>query len=700
MKKLTISVFAVFFLFAGLYAQKANRNTAVRCLKLAESSLIGQDWSAAYEQAELGLSYDDSISDLYYVKAASLAHSENSKTELIEIMNQAFEKNDWVDYSKNGARILLADLLCDTGSYEESLKILDDAPFIYSADSEFIRIKNYYRIATPASLEKARDKIETSRRVYSSDSRFPQIFFMFEFYYKMNAEFSDDDFKIPAKVQKIADSYIIKLPDYKGENTVTELLASFFAEENLASRLIKAIDSKNQTKNPLLALAGLQTGLYSQQKAYELFFELSQDNVNLFYLECLAKLITEPAVQEMLVERLTNFDGTVLIDENGDLQNEMTVKYFLGRPQTVNYDSNNDGERELYALCDNGAPYYILFDNSEIELNYDVYPQIKKVLFKNNNYAFNFLYDDFEYSPLQMTPDSVLNNYGLDFYIPESVHNPQIFDYQNLSKLCTTLEIPVTERENAKIVYTMQNGGAVFADFYEDEKHYAFADFAHGLPFKRFADYDEDGYFETVETFDVLSENYENQDSELSDPEYMTSIFSEAANGTDIVLKKIQIDRNQNTFFEYSEEYLAEENTKICYWDDNDDGITDCKYTRSGLSDNLREETIYYKNDGTELVCVTSLNSIPLKMRFENKEMIIFSGKNQNFYWINDEGTPKAEEEALKFAESGAIQGNVQVINADSSRVLIIKVGDNYFCRMLAPQDYYDIELENPETNE
>ncbi len=700
MKKLTINVFMLFLLFAGLYAQKANRNTAVRCLKLAESSLIGQNWSAAYEQAELGLSYDDSISDLYYVKAASLAHSENSKTKLIKIMNQAFEKNDWVDYSKNGARILLADLLCDTGSYEESLKILDEAPFIYSADSEFIRIKNYYRIATHSSLEKARDKIETSRRVYSSDSRFPQIFFMFEFYYKMKAEFSDENFSVPAKVQKIADSYIIKLPDYKGENSVTELLASFFAKENLAQRLIKAIDSKNQTGNPLLALAGLQTGLYSQQKACELFFELSQDNVSLFYLECLAKLITEPAVQEMLVERLTNFGGMVLIDENGDLQNEMTVKYLLGRPQSVNYDSNNDGEKELYALCDNGAPYYILFDNSEIELNYDVYPLIKKVLFKNNNCAFNFLYDDFEYSPLKMTPDSVLKNYGLDFYIPEFVHNSQIFDYQNLSKMCTTFEIPVTERENAKIVYTMQDGGAVFADFYEGEKHYAFVDFAHGLPFKRFADYDEDGYFETVETFDVLSENYKNQDSELLDPKYMTSIFSEAANGTNIVLKKIQIDRNQNTFFEYSEEYLPEENTKICYWDDNDDGVTDCKYTRSGSADNLREETVYYKKDESELVCVTSLNSIPLKMRFENKEMIIFSGKNQNFYWINDEGTSKAEEEALKFAQSGVIQGNVQIINTDSSRVLIIKVGDNYFCRMLAPQDYYDIEITNPETNE
>ena len=50
--------------------------------------------------------------------------------------------------------------------------------FIYSADAEFIRIKNYYRIGTEDSIEQARLKINAARRIYPNDVRFPNIFFL------------------------------------------------------------------------------------------------------------------------------------------------------------------------------------------------------------------------------------------------------------------------------------------------------------------------------------------------------------------------------------------------------------------------------------------------------------------------------------------------------------------------------------------
>ena len=60
-----------FSLAAQSSAGAANKNTALRCLKLAENCLVADDWQNALNQAELGLSYDDSISDLYYIKAAA-----------------------------------------------------------------------------------------------------------------------------------------------------------------------------------------------------------------------------------------------------------------------------------------------------------------------------------------------------------------------------------------------------------------------------------------------------------------------------------------------------------------------------------------------------------------------------------------------------------------------------------------------------
>ena len=130
MKK-RFSVIFVFFLlinslfFAQNSASAANRNTALRCLRLAENCLVGGDWENAYRQAELGLSYDDSISDLIYVKAASASNLSYTRRETLDIIREAFKKDNWLGYSQNGARILYADLLCDAGDYEISLELLD-----------------------------------------------------------------------------------------------------------------------------------------------------------------------------------------------------------------------------------------------------------------------------------------------------------------------------------------------------------------------------------------------------------------------------------------------------------------------------------------------------------------------------------------------------------------------------------------------
>ena len=118
-------------------ASSANKNTALRCLKLAENCLVAGDWQNALNQAELGLSYDDSISDLYYIKAAASLNLGGTKADALRLISSAFERASWAGYTKNGARLFLADLLSDTCLYEESLYALDSEPYIYSADAEF-----------------------------------------------------------------------------------------------------------------------------------------------------------------------------------------------------------------------------------------------------------------------------------------------------------------------------------------------------------------------------------------------------------------------------------------------------------------------------------------------------------------------------------------------------------------------------------
>ena len=359
MKKSIFSVIFSIYLFS-LSAQNsyqlANRNTALRCLKLAENCLMSGDWNNAMKQTELGLSYDNSISDLMYVKAATLMNMNSKKTDVLVQIKQAFEQDNWVSGKKNGARILYADLLSDTGKYDDSMNLLDSQPFIFSADAEFIRIKNMYRMGTSQSIENARLKLNSAIRIYPSDSRFSNLFFMFEMALLQNYAILGINYEIPDIVKTIANYYISKLPDYDGKNLELELLASFFASSDMQNRLVRAIDSKEQTVHPLLAVAGLQVGLYSEKKAVELFFETVENTFCLSDLEFLTLHLRDSEVLNFLLEKLLNYDGIVYIDSDLDLQNEIVIEYKTGRPLKIECDFDNDGTQDFYAQCDFDSP--------------------------------------------------------------------------------------------------------------------------------------------------------------------------------------------------------------------------------------------------------------------------------------------------------------------------------------------------------
>ena len=281
-KKLFFSVFLllsvhIFLSAASSSLVAANRRTAVRCLKLSESFLSSNDYTNALAQAELGLAYDESVSDLWYIKAASRAGLGATRAELIPLVTHALTEGEWVDYNRDGARILYADLLCDTGNYEQAVGILDAEPFIYSSDAEFIRAKSYYRIRTAESIAKARDKINSARKIYPADKRFPKLFFKHEYDLLRSAGFSansdlsgnlaalKDDSTL---VQKIADSFLAKMPEYDNPDAEFEIYSVFFASGERQKRLAEAFASHGM-RHPLYALVALKCGLMSQQEAWD-----------------------------------------------------------------------------------------------------------------------------------------------------------------------------------------------------------------------------------------------------------------------------------------------------------------------------------------------------------------------------------------------------------------------------------------------
>ena len=716
MKKSIFAVIFSVFLFS-LSAQNsyqvANKNTAVRCLKLAENCLMSRDWNNALKQAELGLSYDDSISDLIYVKAAALMNMNSKKADVLSQINKAFELDNWVNNKKNGARILYADLLSDTGKYEDSMNLLDSQPFIFSADAEFIRIKNMYRMGTSQSIENARLKLNSAIRIYPSDSRFANLFFMFEMALLQNYAILGINYEIPDIVKTVANYYISKLPDYDGKNLELELLASFFASSDMQNRLVRAIDSKEQTVHPLLAVAGLQVGLYSEKKAVELFFETVENAFCLSDLEFLTLHLRDSEVLNFLLEKLLNYDGFVYVDCDFDLQNEVIIEYKTGRPLNINCDFDNDGNQDFYAKCDFGSPEIVQLQGENISVYYQEYPFVSKIILHDNSKTdevqqnkqtvLNYFGKEFSFAPVELKENDVFGMLGLDFYVPVFTNTQfSLPDFDSLYKNAISVEYPVKERENAKVVYTVFQGEMISAVFLQNEKNYAFCNFSN-IPFGRAVDFDDDGVYETLEQYDLILENPDA--SSLYEPEFLTSIFGEnflhqiINENKKIYLQKISIDRNSNQFYEYAEEYLSD-NGKISFWDNNDDGVIDSKHTRfpQKNGESLQEESVFYDKDGKMIVSIIFVDKTPIKMFEPDKEVLINAGENKNFYWIEDVQPLQVENQILDSFKNMK-QGAVEIFESEGARFSIIKVEEDYFCKLLPESELEKDESENQTKN-
>ena len=149
-------------------------------------------------------------------------------------------------------------------------------------------------------------------------------------------------------------------------------------------------------------------------------------------------------------------------------------------------------------------------------------------------------------------------------------------------------------------------------------------------------------------------------------------------------MRKIQIDRNENTFSEFSEEYL-EYNGKITIWDNDDNGLPDCQYIRypQKSGEALTEETLYFDSNGLQILSLLTSDGVPVKMNSKGQEVMISAGINENLYWIEEKGDADAEDAVIKFASNGIVQGSISLIDYKESRVSVIKVGSNLFCRFV-----------------
>ncbi len=750
-KSFSITFFAVFGFFILFNqnafcqtssASAANKRTAIRYMQLAKQKLAEKQWADADFNAKLGLAYDDSIADLWYIRAAAKMNKGDKKSEVLPLVEKSLDGTQWADYNKDGARILYADILCSARKYSEAISVLDESPFIYSSDAEYIRAKSYYNQKTEESIEAARMKIDAARRVYPKDSRFAELFYRFEFALAEKksqnpdlnfdssdfGNFSDSDvsetqntslafdslasssgnFVFDERVQRIADSFLASLSNYKNSNPEIELLAAFFVQDSeKRARIIKSFNAKG-AKSPVYPALALNSNLIKERDALDYFYKFSDDSAFLPVLQLFIKSLKSDDSKKEFSEYLNSYNGTLLIDTDGDLLVNMTVKYERGRPAKIFYDENQDDDFEWTCDCDFGVPVVLNLLQNGTKISYGNWPYIKQAVYalpsnseksENSNFygsenlndsdvpeiAFDIISGTLAWCPFSVESEKTAKtNLDFDFFVPVlNSKNTQI-DTASFINSAFGYTMPSKERPNAEISVSLLNGYAQQAVYSADGKIYAQAKFENGLPVSRAVDVDGDGTFETIEEYGYSKDLSQKFISPADEMQIITNLFGSPAVKTGIYVKSIKIDRNGDTIPDFMEEYTAGEG-KISSWDYDADGKWDVRYVKlpSADGENLREEAMFHEPVKNQIVTVSSENGIPVSVKIGGDELSVKKGSLENFYWISETGLKSTEEKISQKINQIGSQGVCIILEDNQERYLAVRVGDKIFAEIL-----------------
>lgn len=684
-KKAFLSVSISLLILASGFAESsssvANKRTAVRYLQIAEQYAHEKSWREVESNVELGLAYDDSIPDLWYLKALAESAKNSPKGAVIPLVEKSLELGKWNGANRDSARLLYADLLSDTLRFDEALKVLDERPLIYTADAEYIRAKSYYGQHTAESLKNARSKVNVARKIYPEDSRFALLFFAHE--YKINDSTEE--------VQALAQKFIRATELYKDPSPELELYSVIFSEGEEKERKLKKFAAEEK-KAPLFAQLALENGLLDEFKAIDAFYEFSDSEIELSVVENFVSLVKDETAKKELFDYFNSYNGIIKIDSDGDLVPNISIKYKRGRAEAMTFDRNQDGFFEWTCECDFGSPLNVHIAKDSLDLTYVDWPEVQKAVYHLDNetsdLVFNLVAENIAYSPFAIDYDEVLKNtIDVDFFIPILIEDENL-ETSMLIAAASSYEMPSKERDHAVVKVILLDGTIQTAKYFVGERMYAFAQFENGIPMSRYVDKDNDGFFETTEVYGFTSDKTQKFLSPDDEIQIVENLFGRAAKTDGLYIKKILIDTNCDTVPEFIEEYVANLG-KITSWDVNSDGEWDVQYVKypEEKGKRLREEAKFHQPLSDEIVTVYSEDGKPLYVTSGSRRLFVEKGLSENFYWIASLGADSDEEIILKNINQVASQGVSIIIQSENDRFLAVRVGSHIFAEKLPPSE-------------
>ena len=92
------------------YTDTSNYYTALRCLRLSMDYMQDSQWDNVISQTQLGISYSEEISDLWYLLARGMYQKGEPIYKVLDVLSVGIEKNRWLDYNRDSAYILYQEI--------------------------------------------------------------------------------------------------------------------------------------------------------------------------------------------------------------------------------------------------------------------------------------------------------------------------------------------------------------------------------------------------------------------------------------------------------------------------------------------------------------------------------------------------------------------------------------------------------------
>ena len=650
-------------------AEIANRQTAIRCAEVAKSFFMQEEYELAFSQAELGLAYDDKISDLWYVKAMCAKNQSKPKAQVLEFAQKSFAYSDWTYFAEDLGIVLYAEVLIQTGDFEKAYEVLENRKDIYSRDAEYLRALSSYLLG---DVVKARNIISSAVNVFPEDVRFPKLFYKNEYFSSVfiGEEIDSGALTVASKLNPKISLWV------KNFNDILFYASFFEPNEEVSKRMLLQFYSEYQLIPEAIPFA-LEKNILPQEQCRIAFENFSFDGIEVNLFKKIVSSFTDEKQKILCVSFLSKFSGIVTYDSNNDFISDMKVFYDAGRPKIIQQDLNQDDVIDSEIYCDFGTPSVIQLYSQNLELTYGTYPFVDSVkLFDNTNYF--LVKDSYKWTNIDFVSEKIFDNFI--FYLPNPILDVEKVDvaslFTNSYRISTEIE---KENDVYQKRFVLSNGMPVQSTYAKNGIPYANAIFEGGHILYRNVDKNYDGLYELTEYYSFDTFNHGN----FIDEEECALLYEELFGTIDalegLYISKISIDDNNDEIPECSEEFFY--NGKITTWFDANGDVSVC-YEKKFESDSIIELSSFTNPITKQTVTVLFIDGTPKNLIDSQNNFSVLQNETTPIYWINNIPEDKLSVLVFESLIENSEQGKVVLLNFTefpTLRVVAIRIGEKYF---------------------